>query len=385
MYSLLLAIIYLCFIALGLPDSLLGAAWPVMQGELSVPISYLGVLTMITSLSTILSSLFTGRLINRFGTGTVTAASIALTTLALFGYSVSPSFPVLCILAVPYGLGAGAVDASLNSYVALHYSSRHLNWLHAFWGVGITLSPSIMSYCLSLEWGWRSGFSTVFIAQLVITAVIVASIPLWKRGGVGDEEQGRNIPLMRALKMRGFVFVLLAFFISCAIEATAGLWASSYFVGRLGVLPEAAAAFASLFFLGETAGRFASGLVSSRLGDKAMIRIGLVLMALGGIVLVLSYKSVPLSLVGLLLLGFGIAPIYPSLVHMTPPAFGRDASASLMGTEMAFAYLGTTFMPSIFGAFAEGVGVFLYPAFLASFVIVLIFSSEMFFASAKNN
>ena len=373
MVSLLLAIIYLSFISLGLPDSLLGAAWPIMRGELGVPLSYAGVVSMIISGGTIVSSLMSDRISRKLNTGLVTAISVLMTAVALFGFSVSGSFFVICLWAIPYGLGAGAIDAALNNYVALHYSSRHMSWLHAFWGVGVSISPYIMSFCLSHELGWSMGYRSVSVIQIVLTAVLFLSLPLWKRGEC--EEQGEAAPpltLGQIFRIRGVPFVLIAFLCFCAFESTAGLWASSYMVEHRGVDPQVAARFAALFYLGITVGRFLSGFIADKLGDKNMIRLGTCIMLLGAVMIMLPIKTNVIALAGLLVTGFGSAPVYPCIIHSTPTNFGKQNSQALVGVQMASAYCGSTLMPPVFGLIAQYISIALYPFYLAFFIIMVI-------------
>jgi len=380
MYSLLLAIIYLAFISLGLPDSLLGSAWPVMQGELNVPVSYAGILSMIIAGGTIISSLNSDRLTRKFGAGLVTAISVMMTAVALFGFSISPSFWMLCLFGIPYGLGAGSVDAALNNYVALHYSSRHMSWLHCFWGVGVSISPYIMSSCLSNGAGWNAGYRTVSILQIVLTAILFFSLPIWKKREVIVDENGEEVAkaltLPQVLKISGVKYVLLAFFGYCALESTAGLWASSYLVMNKGIDVETAARYASLYYLGITFGRFVSGFVADKFGDKNMIRIGLAFVVLGIIAVWLPVSIDIIGLAGLVVIGFGCAPIYPSVIHATPANFGAENSQAIVGIQMASAYCGPTFMPPIFGLIAEHVNVALYPVYLLIFAVMMVVMTE---------
>ncbi len=376
MFSFLLAIIYMSFISLGLPDSLLGSAWPVMQESLGVPLSYAGIISMIIAGGTIVSSLLSSRLIKKFGTGVVTAVSVALTAVALFGFSFSSSFALLCIVSIPYGLGAGAVDAALNNYVALHYSSRHMSWLHAFWGVGVTISPNIMSLCLEKRLGWQSGYRTVGILQTVLVVILVLSLPLWKRQTDGDE-QAKALSIGEALRIKGVPFVMLAFLGYCALEATAGLWASSYLVNFRNVNVETAARFAGLFYLGETVGRFANGFVADRFGDRKMIRVGTVIMLLGTIMIALPFKGNAAALAGLVTVGLGAAPVYPCIIHSTPDNFGKENSQSLVGMQMASAYIGSTVAPPVFGLAAQYISVGLYPFYLGMFAVLLLVMTEL--------
>ena len=383
MFSLLLAIIYLAFISLGLPDSLLGSAWPIMQVELGVALSSAGIVTMIISGGTIVSSLLSDRVIHKFGTGVVTAVSVAMTAVALLGFSFSTEFWMLCVLAVPYGLGAGAVDAALNNYVALHYSSRHMSWLHAFWGVGVTISPYIMSFCLSRQYGWETGYRAVSVIQFVLVAVLFATLPIWKRAGKASESDGAEeivsnvLTPIQAARLKGAVCVFVAFFAYCALESTVGLWATSYMVGYRGVDAETAAQFAALFYLGITVGRVLNGFVADRFGDRTMIRVGIVTMLVGVAMVAVPVTTNALALVGLVVIGLGGAPVYPCIIHSTPVNFGKENSQSLVGIQMASAYVGTTFMPPVFGIIAQYVNISLYPLYIGVFGVLLLVMTEM--------
>lgn len=383
MYSLLLVIIYLAFISLGLPDSLLGSAWPVMNGELGVPMSYAGIISMIISAGTVISGLSSDRLTRRFGAGWVTAVSVLLTAVALFGFSVSDSFWLLCALAVPYGLGAGAIDAALNNYVALHYASRHMSWLHCFWGIGTMVSPYIMGACLTRGLGWHSGYRIVSFLQIGLTILLFCSLPLWKKrqsqekeNGGEARDSGRALRLRDAVQISGVKLVLIVFFAYCAMESTTGLWASSYLVAWRHVGAETAARFASLFYIGITFGRFVSGFVSERLGDRRLIRLGGAVVLFGIAMVALPTASCVPALAGLVIIGLGCAPVYPSIIHATPANFGKENSQAIIGIQMASAYVGTTFMPPVFGLIAQHVSIALYPAFLLVFVILMLGMSE---------
>lgn len=376
MYSLLLAIIYAAFISLGLPDSLLGSGWPVMYGEIGVPMSYAGIITMIIAGGTIISSLMSDRLTRKLGTGFITALSVMITAIALFGFSISGSFGLLCLWAIPYGLGAGAVDAALNNYVALNYASRHMSWLHCFWGVGAAVSPSIMGYCLSSGMGWSSGYRLVSILQVILTIILFLSLPLWRKNSAVSEESSASLSLAQAVKIRGVKFILLAFFGYCALEATAGLWASSYLVKFRGISPDAAAEFASLFYLGITFGRFLCGFVADRIGDKLLVRFGIIIIILGVISVWLPITSDTAAFAGLVIIGFGCAPVYPSIIHATPANFGKENSQAIIGIQMASAYTGSTFMPPIFGFIADNINIGLYPLYLISLALLMLAASE---------
>ena len=312
MVNLLLAIIYLAFISLGLPDSLLGSAWPTMNAEFGVPLSYAGIISMIIALGTIVSSLQSDRLTRRFGTGAVTAASVAMTAAALFGFSVTRSFPFLCIWAIPYGLGAGSVDASLNNYVALHYKSRHMSWLHCMWGVGATAGPYLMGYALTSGKGWSAGYRYIGIIQVVLTAILIFSLPLWKKrsgeGSVEDEKSGKALTLRQIAVIPGAGEVMLCFFCYCALEQTAARWASSYLTVYKGISADTAASFAGLFFIGITVGRAICGFITMKLNDTQMIRMGQAIIAVGIAAMLIPGPDVA-SLAGLILIGLGCAPI----------------------------------------------------------------------------
>lgn len=381
MASLLLAVIYAAFISLGLPDSLLGSAWPVMQQALDVPLSYAGVVTMIITGGTIVSSLLSDRAIHRFGTGIVTAVSVAMTAVALFGFSVSTAFWALCVWAIPYGLGAGAIDAALNNYVALHYSSRHMSWLHAFWGIGVSVSPYIMSFCLTRQYGWEAGYRSVSVIQAVLTVFLFLTLGWWKKvrhqeTDREDEVAASPLSLSQAIKVKGVPQVLLAFFGYCALETTAGLWATTYMVEYRQIDAETAARFAALFYLGITAGRLLNGFVADRFGDKVMIRVGTMTQIAGVILVALPLSTSVAALCGLVIIGLGSAPIYPCIIHSTPRNFGREYSQSLVGIQMAVAYAGSTLAPPIFGAIAQYVHIGLYPLYLGSFAVLMWVMTE---------
>lgn len=380
MYSSLLALIYLSFISLGLPDALLGAAWPTMYPVLDVPVSYAGMVSMIMAGGTIVSSLNTSRVVSRFGTGLVTALSVLTTAVALFGFSASNAFWMLCLWAIPYGLGAGAVDAALNNFVALHYSSRHMSWLHCCWGVGASIGPYIMGYCLTVRQRWESGYATVGILQAILTIALLFSLPIWTRQGrLGSQAQRTksiHLGIKGALRIRGVKQVLLAFWSYCALEATTGLWASSYLVLHRGIEAKAAARWASLFYLGITSGRFLSGFVADRLGDRNMIRIGLAIIAVGLSAVILPMPTGLVALAGLVLIGLGCAPIYPSIIHQTPGNFGAENSQAIIGIQMASAYTGSTFMPPVFGFLAGLTSIALYPVYLGVFLVLMLIMTE---------
>lgn len=396
MTQLLLAIIYLAFISLGLPDSLLGSAWPTMYQQFGVPISYAGIISMIISAGTIVSSLQSDRLTKKLGTGKVTAISVAATAVALFGFSFSHSFWALCLWAIPYGLGAGSVDASLNNYVALHYESRHMSWLHCMWGVGATAGPYIMGIALSMGQGWNMGYRYIGIIQVVLTAVLVFSLPLWKgrksttenlqnaemeqllenASEKADTTAEKALSLREILKIAGAKEVMLCFFCYCALEQTAGLWASSYLTLHKGVSSETAAIFASLFYIGITVGRAISGFITMKLNDTQMVRLGQSIIVLGIMAMVLPGSNV-LALADLILIGLGCAPIYPCVIHSTPAHFGADKSQAIIGVQMAFAYIGILAMPPLFGVLASRISVALLPCYLFAILVVMVVMHEL--------
>ena len=425
MASLLLAIIYLAFISLGLPDSLLGAAWPVMHRELAAPLSASGAIFMIVSVGTVVSSLMSDRLNRRFGTGRVTAFSVALTCAALFGNSISTSYAQLCLWAVPYGLGAGGVDAALNNYVALHYASRHMSWLHCMWGVGATAGPYIMSQVLASGGSWQGGYRTIALLQLVLTALLIASLPLWtrcareshradgkpRREGVAEpssdgkaesspaagaepssdaeavsplEAGAESLPLRAVLQIPGVREIALCFFCYCAVEQTVGLWASSYFAGARDVSAVAAAGLGSLVFLGVTLGRAASGFLTFRLNDTQMVRLGEAVIAAGVAALLLSTGERAAS-IAMVVVGLGCAPIYPSLIHATPAHFGAERSQAIIGVQMAGAYVGNILMPPLFGLIANHVSIRLFPAYLFALLALMVLLHEKLLREVKSH
>ena len=371
MYLLLLAIIYIAFISLGLPDSLLGAAWPTIRSDFGVPLSYMGMVSMIISGGTIVSSLLSERLTKKFSTKIVTTVSVFLTAVALFGFSTSTEFYQLCLWGIPYGLGAGAIDATLNNYVALHYSSKHMSWLHCFWGVGTIISPYIMSYALA-HTVWTDGYRMVSYIQFGIVVVLVLALPLWKINQAADAkvESAKALGLKGALKIKGVPYLLLAFLSYCAAESTTMLWASSYLEGTRGASAEEAAAFGALFFIGMTIGRFLAGFVSDKIGDNRMIRLGTAI-ALGG-VLCIAVPVKIVSLIGFVIIGLGCAPVYPCIIHSTPTNFGAENSQGIIGIQMESAYVGSTFMPPVFGILANHMSLKLMPVYMGFFFVLLL-------------
>lgn len=372
MFSLLLAIIYLSFISLGLPDSLLGSAWPIMHAELAVPLSWSGVIFMIIAACTVVSSLMSDRMTRKLGPGLVTAISVAMTAAPLLGFSVSHRFWMLCLWAVPYGLGAGSVDAALNNYVALHYASRHMSWLHCMWGVGTSVGPLIMGAALSRGAGWNTGYRMIGLLQIVLSACIFLSLPLWKKRQDAEESGsgGKPLTLAQVIAIPGAKSIMLCFFCYCALEQTVGLWASSYLVKARLVEEITAARLASLFFLGITGGRALSGFATYKLNDRQMIRLGFGLVGFGILLVLLPLGNV-CAFAGLIAIGLGCAPIYPSIIHSTPANFGAERSQALIGVQMASAYIGTSLMPPFFGWLAARLGLGIFPLYLLALLVLM--------------
>ncbi|ERF59377.1 transporter, major facilitator family protein [Treponema socranskii subsp. socranskii VPI DR56BR1116 = ATCC 35536] len=405
MFQLLLAIIYTAFISLGLPDALLGSAWPVMYREFGVKVSYAGIISMIIALGTVVSSLQSDRLTKKFGTGRVTAASVALTAFALFGFSLSHSFYALVFLALPYGLGAGSVDASLNNYVALHYKSRHMSWLHCMWGVGAAAGPHVMGFMLAHGNTWNAGYRTIAVLQTALTALLVFSLPLWRRNDKNDAVERisgaaqasvsdirpsvpkttdpsafdsantRPLSLKEIINLPGAKAVMLSFFCYSAVEQTSGLWAASYAVLYNGVSTDIAARYASLVYLGITVGRALGGFLSMYLSDTQMVRTGEIVILAGVILLFVPFGNA-FTLSGFALIGLGCAPVFPSLIHATPHHFGANKSQAVIGVQMASAYIGTCSLPPLFGFIANRFGISLLPVYVLFFCALMIASHE---------
>lgn len=385
MVHLLLAIIYLAFISLGLPDSLLGAGWPVMHGYFRVSEQAMGIATMIISGSTIVSSLLSERLTKRFGTRFVTLVSVVMTAAAMFGFSFSGSFWVLCLWGLPYGFGAGSIDAALNNYVAQHYSSRHMSWLHCFWGVGTIVSPYVMSYAL-IHARWQTGYRIIGTVQFGIAAVLLLTLSLWKVHADSENEtrNSKVIGVTGALRTRGVIPLLIGFMCYCAAETTCMFWTASFLLGTRDITEEKAAAYAALFFIGITVGRFLSGLISNRFGDLCMIRLGTCIAAVGIVMIAVPALPTSAALAGCIVIGLGCAPVYPSVIHATPANFGSDKSQAIISVQMASAYVGSTFMPPLFGVLASLTGMWLMPYYIGVFFAVMILLMERTFRLTKN-
>ncbi len=377
MVHLLLLIIYISFISLGLPDPLLGAAWPTMQVEFGVPVSYAGGISIVITFCTIISSLLSDRMTMRFGTGRITAFSVAITAVALFGFSVSREYWMLLLWAIPYGLGAGNVDASLNNYVALHYASRHMSWLHCMWGVGATVGPYVMGAALTGGMGWNSGYRFIAILQIVLSVILFVSLPLWKerKDQTKETEPRKPLSLKQIFRIPGIREVMIAFFCGCAMETVVGLWASSYFVVKNQLPADLAASYASLFFIGMTVGRAISGFLTYKMNDTQMIRLGSSLIALG-IVIMLLPMGIVSGIVGLVIIGLGCAPVYPCIIHSTPAHFGEENSQAIIGVQMASAYSGVLLLPPLFGLVANYLSAALLPVYLIPVLGMMIWMYE---------
>lgn len=384
-----LIIIYLAFISLGLPDSLLGSAWPVIWPDIGSSVGSAGIVSMVIAGGTIVSSLASGSMIKRLGTGRITLFSCFLTAGALLGFSLAPSMAWLVVLAIPLGLGAGAVDAALNHYVAENYKAHHMNWLHCFWGVGATMGPIIMSSYIADHNSWRSGYTAVSIIQFSLVIILLITLPLWKRvaamreidrqqtENVVDNEKRQQEQIVKAgiFRIRGVKPTLTAFLFYCGVETTVGLWGASYLVGAKHISADTAAIWISLYYGGITLGRLITGFITLKVGNRLLIRYGQLITILGGIILVLPL-SASFSLTGFMLIGLGLAPIYPGLLHETPSRFGKEHSAKLMGYQMAVAYTGTTLLPPMFGLVASQTSIGLFPSVVLAFLIFMWLSAE---------
>ncbi len=373
MGSLLLAVIYLIFISLGLPDSLLGSGWPKMQVVFGVPSSYAGYVSMTISFMTIISALLSPRMIRRFHTKWIVIVSIGLTVLGLLGFSICGQYWMLFLFAVPYGLGAGSIDAAVNHYVANHYKSSVMNFLHCFYGVGAVISPWIMSLALKVA-RWNEGYRWTAYIQMGILLVCILSLPLWKKNERQDEEENRNSAgIKEALKVPGVILTLIAYFAYCSGEATCSLWVPSYFAGtKTGLSDETIASFGSLIFGGLMLGRLVSGFISNKLGDRLLIRIGIAVELVGILLVLLPVENYIVAVIGFIVIGTGMGPVYPAIQHMAPANFGKRHSAAVIGLQMASAYMGTTFMPLVFGHIQQAIGIGIMPVYLLIFAVLNI-------------
>lgn len=383
MFSLLIGIIYLAFISLGLPDSLLGSAWPAMHADIGATVSSAGVVQMLISASTIVSALFSGKLTRKFGTGGVTAISVFLTAAAMLAFSFCPAFWMICLFAIPYGLGAGAIDSCLNNYVALHLSSRHMNWLHCCWGIGATVSPYIMSMYITGEDGWRGGYRLVAIIQFALTLIMALSIPLWKKYSNHEEKQDeatqkpvKALTTRQVLRYPGTIYSFVGFMFYCLMEVLPIVWTSTYLNTVYALDVKDAAFFASLFAVGMALSRALCGMVSKKFNDRQMMRCGMYLVIASAVLMLIPSKSYVLALVAFGLLGFGCGPIYPGFVHSVPTFFGKAHSGEIIGVQLAFAYVGFTFSSAIFGKIADWTSIKALPVVILVYAVLCLLLFE---------
>jgi len=380
MVTFLLLIIYLAFISLGLPESLLGSAWPVMHISLGTDARFLGVATFIIAGGMVIAGIVSNRLLKRFGAGTVSAVGALATALSLIGFSNATTFWMFCLFAIPYGLAAGSIDAALNNYVSQHYNSRQMSWLHGFWGVGAIISPYIMGFSLEREYGWEHGYFTVAMIQVAIVIILFVCLPIWKKlnGRVpAAEESERLLTLSEVLKIKGVKLVLPAFFAYCAVEATTMHWASTYLFLHRGIPGESAARYGALFYWGLTGGRFLGGFIANKMGDRKMIRVSTVIIFAGIFMLLLPFEADMVSLIGLVVLGLGTATVFPSIIHSAPANFGKENAQAVIGVQMAGAYAGITLMPLLFGIISPITGMGIYPVFMLVFTVVFVILIEL--------
>ncbi len=381
MVTLLLCVIYICFVSLGIPDSLFGAAWPAIYREMNLPISWANFVTICCTTGTITASLTATRIIAKLGTGRVAAISTTLTALALFGFSVSGNMVMLCLMALPLGLGGGCIDTALNSYVALHYDASHMSFLHCAYGVGVSVSPFLMS--LALDGGtWQGGYRLAATVQGSIALLAILSLPLWKKvweihnkkTGDGEENADRILSLKEMLKQPSMVLAGMVFYLSCSIEHTCGVWGSTYLVEELGTEPDTAAFLVMFYYIGLATGRLVSGLVSPKLKSWQIIGGGMGILAMALLLLTIPFPSavaLPLAVVGLFCVGFGNGPVFPNMMHLTPESFGRDCAASVMGLQYAFCYVGILVMPLLFGKLVEWFGTGIYGGYMLVLYVVM--------------
>ncbi len=375
MSTLLLAVIYITYIGLGIPDSLFGAAWPAVYTEFGLPLSAANAVTILTFAFTMIVSIYSAQIVKRFGTPLTTAVSTAMTAAGLLGTALAPNFFVVCLCTVPLGFGAGAIDAALNNYVALNYKATHMSFLHCFYGVGVSLSPYLMSLALKGS-NWRGGYAYATVLQVIITVITFIALPVWAKAchSETEEKSGEEIKTLgiwQMLKMPKVRMACAVFMTSCGIEYTCGTWGSTFLVLAKGMSAQRAAATITFYYLGITIGRFLSGIIAAKLSSRRIIILGqcIVLLAIILLFLPLSYVFAAL---GLFLVGLGNGPLYPNLVHLTPDNFGRDISQSVMGIQMATASIGIMLIPPLFGLIAQVIGTWIFPLFLLILFIIMI-------------
>lgn len=375
MSALLLAVIYITYIGLGIPDSLFGAAWPAVYTEFGLPLSAANAVTILTFAFTMIISLYSAQIVKRFGTPLTTAVSTAMTAAGLLGTALAPNFFIVCLCTVPLGFGAGAIDAALNNYVALNYKATHMNFLHCFYGVGVSLSPYLMSLALKGQ-NWRGGYAYATVLQVVITIITFLALPVWAKVSHSETEEKsgeeiKTLGIWQMLKMPKVRMACAVFMTSCGIEYTCGTWGSTFLVLAKGMSAQRAAATITFYYLGITIGRFLSGIIAAKLSSRRIIILGqcIVLLAIILLFLPLSYVFAAL---GLFFVGLGNGPLYPNLVHLTPDNFGRGISQSVMGIQMATASIGIMLIPPLFGLIAQVIGTWIFPLFLLILFIIMI-------------
>ncbi len=384
MATVLLIVIYIAFIGLGVPDSLIGSAWPAMHTQLNIPIETVSVITLLISGCTVLSSMFSARILNKFGTAKVTAFSTALTAVALLGYSFAPSFGYMIPLAIILGLGAGAIDSGLNNHVALHFKASHMNFLHCFYGVGVSLSPYLMSQALS-NIGWRGGYRYAFYVQAVIAVLLIISVPLWKKTSISDEseeETSVTLSLLQMAKMSDVRMVWVIMLVTNAIEYACGVWGSTYLVEEKGFETQYGALALTIYYVGMSIGRFVSGLLADKISAWKRIGIGTVLLAPAVSLMLLPLHGT-VSVIGLFLIGLGNGSIYPNMIHLTPHNFGKKVSQSIMGSQIAFAYIGVMIAPPMVSLISNLFGIKVYPVLLAALYVAMVISLKFFINNLK--
>lgn len=375
MATLLLVIIFIDFIGLGIPDSLFGAAWPSINRDFMLPISAANAVTVTMTVCTVISSILSAKLINKFSTPKVTAVSTALTAVGLFGFSVSPNLYTMCLCALPLGFGAGAIDSGLNNYVAVNYKASHMNFLHCFYGIGVTLSPYLMSFALKNH-SWRDGYRWAFIIQLVIAVIAFLSLPLWEKvpsAEAAEDEKNQSVKFSRLIKLPGIKSTWLVFFGSCSLEYVSGTWSSSFLVNSRGFTADRAALFVTLYYAGMATGRFLSGVLSTKMKPEKIIALG-ALLILPALILVAQPYLPILCALGLFMIGLGNGPLYPNMVHLTPKRFGTKLSQAVMGSQMAAACIGILAMPAMLGFLAQRFSIGIFPIYAAVLYAIMLIS-----------
>ena len=377
--TFLLVVIYIAFIGLGVPDSLIGSAWPAIHSEMNIPVEAVSILTFIISGCTVLSSMFSAGILNKLGTAKVTAFSTAMTAAALLGFSFAPSFWFMIPLAVILGLGAGAIDSGLNNYVALHFKASHMNFLHCFYGIGVSLSPYLMSQALSNA-GWRSGYRYAFYVQAAITLLLIISIPMWKKSSSAEENEEEsciNLTLFQMAKMPEVRQVWIIMLATNAIEYACGVWGSTYLVTEKGFEAKHGALALTVYYIGMSTGRFISGLLSDKISTWKRIGIGTIILAPAIAIMLLPLHGA-VTVVGLFLVGLGNGSIYPNMIHLTPHNFGKDVSQSIMGSQIAFAYIGVMLAPPAVSLISGLFGIKIYPVLLAVLYVIMVAALRCF-------